>query len=212
MRTTEPQGQAAPSERAAVRLPRAFHGYGRTATDALIGELTARQAELERESASLRETVERLEQEVARHRNREQLIGKTLLAAMSHATTIREAARREADLALRKSRTEVDRRTAHAEAIERDRADTERELLRLRRLANDVQSGLESFLTQALHQLRPEAEKAPEAAPAPAEPVASAPPSADGQEPLVEALEETLKVRSLDSRSGSGAEAPRPRP
>ena len=146
------------------RLPRSLRGYDRAATDALLKELTAKQAELEGECTSLREQVAQLESDLAHHRAQEQLVAKTLIAATSHATVIKEDARREAEEILSKAREEFDRRAERAERAERERVQAEHQLLRMRRLAQEMQNGLAGFLTRALDQLRPQEERAtPEA-------------------------------------------------
>ena len=146
------------------RLPRSLRGYDRAATGALFGEVASKQAELERECASLREQVTRLEGDLAHNRAQEQLVAKTLIAATSHATVIKEDARREAEEILSKAREEFDRRAARAERAERERVQAEHQLLRMRRLAQEMQTGLAGFLTRALDQLRPQEERAtPEA-------------------------------------------------
>ena len=144
-------------------------------------------------SYELREDVAQLEDAFARLRQQEALISKTLLAATSHATTIREEARRQAELTLRKARAELEKQTALADRVERERADAERELTRLRELAQKMQSGLASFLTQTLEQLRPAAEKG----------AAELAPAAGGQEALVSALEAALKREGEEPRPSS---------
>jgi cell division initiation protein len=186
---TEEQGTSLSS-----RLPRSRRGYDTAATDALLAELASKQATLEQECNRLRQEAAELEAELARHREQEHLVGKTMLAATSHAMTVREEARKEAELTLRKAQAERERRTALAGQIERDRADAERELLRLRRLANEMQSGLASFLTQTLEQLQPEAEARS----------AESPPAGGVQEVLAGALEAALEQKGDEPRPWGG--------
>jgi cell division septum initiation protein DivIVA len=187
-------GAPPPDESLSSRLPRRRRGYDRDATEALLGELASKQAELERECGKLREQVAQLEADLAGHRRQEQLVSKTLLEASSHATTIREKAREEAELILRKASAELEDRAALTERAEREQADAERELLRLRQLAQEMQQGLAGFLTQTLAQLRPEARPA----------TADQHPAAESEGALVSALEAALKQNDDEPRSGGG--------
>jgi DivIVA protein len=65
--------------------------------------------------SSLRRRIEELEMELASYRQREQLLVDTLLSATGHATAIRESARRDAELALRKARIQAAERRETAE-------------------------------------------------------------------------------------------------
>ena len=103
--------------------------------------------------SSLRRRIDELEMELASYRQREQLLVNTLLSATGHATAIRESARRDAELALRKARIEAAERREAAEA-ERDRAMAE--LLRLRQVTERMQSGLSTFLAATVEELRRE--------------------------------------------------------
>jgi cell division septum initiation protein DivIVA len=177
-----------------ARLQRQMRGYDRAATEALFGEAVAKQAELERECSALREQVGQLQDELERRQSQERLVSKTLLTATSHATTIKDKARQEAELFLSKARAELERRTAQADRAERDRVETERELVRLRRLAQEMQTGLESFLTGALEQLSSHERAAP---PKPTQ-------TADASEALVTKLEDALKQDGAEQPSGNG--------
>jgi cell division septum initiation protein DivIVA len=137
-----------------------MRGYDRAATDGLLRELEAKQAELERDCASLRKQVAALEDELVQHRTQEQLIAKTLLEATNRATEIEENARREAEVLLEKTHEDLRLRTERAEQLERDRANAESQVLRMRRLAQEMQSGLAGFLTRTIDQLRPQEERA----------------------------------------------------
>ena len=149
----------------AERLPGRLRGYDRAATDALLREFEKKHAELERDCGSLRAQLAQLEEELSRLRAQEELVAKTLLEATSHAAAIEEDARREAEEILAKAREEFDRRAERAERAERERVQAEHQLLRMRRLAQEMQSGLAGFLTRALDQLRPQEERATPEAP-----------------------------------------------
>ena len=115
------------------------------------------------ERDELRRRIETLEADLRRYREQEQLFVSTLVSANSHAIAIRESARRDAELLLRKARAEAQKRNAAAQrrnaAVERARDDAERELLRLRRITEQMRSGLSGFLTAQLEELQHEAEQ-----------------------------------------------------
>ena len=106
----------------------------------------------------LRGRIDELERELEQYREHEELVIKTLISATSHATAIRESARREAELTLRKARAEAEKRKAGAE---RERDDARNELLRLRRITEQMRSGLSAFLTAQVEELRLETEEEP---------------------------------------------------
>jgi hypothetical protein len=100
--------------------------------------------------------IDQLERELERHREHEQLAVQTLRSATSHAAAIRESARRDAELTLRKSRAEAEKRKAR---IERERDDARNELLRLRQVTEQMRRGLTAFLTAKVEELRLEGEE-----------------------------------------------------
>jgi cell division septum initiation protein DivIVA len=95
-----------------------------------------------------------LHEQLVGQRGQEQLVSRTLLAAMSQAMAIREEARREAERTLRKVSEELRERSARLAQIQSEQAEAERELLRLRGLAKEMQQGLARFLSETLQQLR----------------------------------------------------------
>jgi cell division septum initiation protein DivIVA len=100
--------------------------------------------------------IDQLERELGQYRDDEQLAVKTLRSATSHATAIRESARREAELTLRKARAEAEKRKS---TVERERDDARNELLRLRRVTEQMRMGLTAFLTEKVEELRLESEE-----------------------------------------------------
>ena len=104
----------------------------------------------------LRTRIAQLEGELEQHREHEELVTKTLISATSHATAIRESARREAELTLRKARAEAEKRMT---GVERERDDARNELLRLRRITEQMRRGLSEFLTAKVEELRLEGEE-----------------------------------------------------
>ena len=103
------------------------------------------------EREELRRRIADLEAELSRFREKEQLLVSTLVSATSHARAMRESARRDAELILRKARSEARKRNA---ALDRARSEAERELLRLRRITEQTRRGLSGFLTAKLDELQ----------------------------------------------------------
>ena len=104
-----------------VKLGRGFYGYRPGPTDRLLEEIVESFEEVWRERADLEDKLERFESELARYRDLETLLRKTLVSAERSAQELKDHARREADVIL----TE-----AHAEArLIKQRALAEREHL-----------------------------------------------------------------------------------
>jgi len=105
-----------------VKLGRGLFGYRRGPTDQLHEEIVESFEEVWRERADLRDKLERMESDIARYRDLETLLRKTLVSAERSAQELKDGARREADVFL----TE-----AHAEArLIKQQALAEREHLR----------------------------------------------------------------------------------
>jgi hypothetical protein len=100
----------------------------------------------------LRARVAALEGELARYRDREEQASKTLLVAATHAMRVREDARRDATLALKKARAQADEMLG---GLERRRAELEREVERLRQATDETRAVLAGFLSNALETLGP---------------------------------------------------------
>src|SRR6266511_3832943 len=96
-----------------VKLGRGLTGYRRTATDRLLEEIVDSFEEVWRERADLQDKNERLESDIARYRDLETLLRKTLVTAERSAEELQEQARREADVVL----AERDRLRAEATRI-----------------------------------------------------------------------------------------------
>ena len=103
-----------------VKLGRGLTGYRRTATDRLLEEIVDSFEEVWRERADLQDKNERLESDIARYRDLETLLRKTLVTAERSAEELQEQARREADVVLAEARVEARSITQSAFA-ERDR-------------------------------------------------------------------------------------------
>src|SRR5512132_632550 len=127
-----------------VKLGRGLTGYRRTATDRLLEEIVDSFEEVWRERADLQDKNERLESDIARYRDLETLLRKTLVTAERSAEELQEQARREADVVLAEARVEARRITQSAFA-ERDRLRAEasriRALLRSALEVTDEQNG-----------------------------------------------------------------------
>ena len=129
---------------------------------------------LDRLKEELLKHIEHLEAELERYRSQDQLVSKALLAGTAYATRIREEARREADAVLHKASARARARLAE---VEREQRHAEREVLRLRKLAEDLQAGLSGFLTTMVSRLDEEdLDGAPPADSAPETPPHEAPP------------------------------------
>jgi chromosome segregation ATPase len=110
---------------------------------------------LERERAELLEKVGRLEHELRRNQEHAERTSKMVLFATSYAESVRESARHDAELAMRKARARADQIIGELEA-EKERA--ERELQRLHALTGEIRKRLSAFTAAALHVLDAELE------------------------------------------------------
>jgi cell division initiation protein len=127
-----------------VKLGRGLTGYRRAATDRLLEEIVDSFEEVWRERADLQDKNERLESDIARYRDLETLLRKTLVTAERSAEELQEQARREADVVLAEARVEARKITQDAFA-DRDRLRAEasriRALLRSALEVTDEQNG-----------------------------------------------------------------------
>ena len=127
-----------------VKLGRSPLGYRRSATDRLLEEIVDSFEEVWRERADLQDKNERLESDIARYRDLEALLRKTLVTAERSAEELREQARREADVVLAEARAEA-RKITQAAFAERERLRAEasriRALLRSALEVTDEQNG-----------------------------------------------------------------------
>jgi cell division initiation protein len=125
-----------------VKLARSPFGYDRGATDRLLEEIVESFEEVWRERADLEDKLERLDSDIARYRDLETLLRKTLISAERSAQELKDQARREADVILTES---------HAEArLIKQRALAERE--HLRGEASRIRSLLRSALAMVDEQ------------------------------------------------------------
>jgi cell division initiation protein len=111
-------------------------GYKRLAVDALMDEIVASFEDVWRERADLADKVEQLEADLVRYRELESLLRTTLVSAEKAAVTLKDQARREADLIVDEARSEARSITRNA------RADHDRLLTEVRRLRSLLHSAL----------------------------------------------------------------------
>jgi cell division initiation protein len=111
-------------------------GYDKTAIDQLFDEIAGSFEDVWRERADLADKVEQLESDLGRYRELEALLRETLISAERAAVTLKEQARKEAELILEEARSE-------ARAITRQaRGDHDRLLTEIRRMRSILQSAL----------------------------------------------------------------------
>jgi cell division initiation protein len=111
-------------------------GYKKVAIDGLFDEIAASFEDVWRERADLADKVEQLEDDLVRYRELEGLLRTTLVSAEKAAVTLKDQARREADLIVEEARSE-------ARAITRGaRGDHDRLLVEVRRMRALLQSAL----------------------------------------------------------------------
>jgi len=90
-----------------VKLGKGLFGYRRGATDQLHEEIVESFEEVWRERADLRDKLERMESDIARYRDLETLLRKTLVSAERSAQELKDGARREADVFLTEAHAEA---------------------------------------------------------------------------------------------------------
>jgi cell division initiation protein len=138
-----------------VNLPRKPLGYERQATDELLEDVAASFEHVWRERADLRDELEELESELARHKELEQALRNTLLSAERMADDMRAQARREADVIVAEARSAARDIVSGAES-ERERIHTE--IRRLKDVETGVRTDYRAFLLAALDRLESDTE------------------------------------------------------
>jgi len=134
----------------------------------------------ELEHAKLLAHLRRLEVELARYREHAQRTSKLFLSATKYVDWVRENARRDAELALRKAQARAEKLSRTTRDLERTEGELARardELLRLQALNDETRARLSAFLTAGLQALTHDAEVE----------------HGDRPEPEVGDLQETLK-------------------
>jgi cell division initiation protein len=138
-----------------VKLRQSLFGYDREVVDRLLDEVAASFENVWRERADLRDVVEELEAELARHREIESALRSTLLSAERMADDVRAQAHREAEVIISEARARARDVTGGAE-MERERIAAE--VRRLRSLQTDLHSEYRAFLHAALERLDADSE------------------------------------------------------
>ncbi len=108
---------------------RSFRGYRRDAVDEELERIAASFEEVWRDRGELSDQVERLETEIAKLREQEELLKNTLLAAERSAEQARGLAREQADLVIAEAHAEARSITRAAQA-ERERLAAESRRIR----------------------------------------------------------------------------------
>ena len=136
-----------------VKLGRRPFGYDRKGTDRLLEEIVASFEHVWRERADLYDRLERVESELARSRELEELLRNTLVSAERAGEEMRAQSRKEAELVVEEARGRA-REIMHAAQDERERV--EGEMRRLQAIENDMRAGYRAFLTSALERIEPD--------------------------------------------------------
>src|SRR5438132_8640004 len=111
-------------------------GYKRIAVDALMDEIVASFEDVWRERADLADKVEQLESDLVRYREIEVLLRTTLVSAEKASVTLKEQARKEADLIVEEARAEA------RSIVRLARSDHDRLLGEVRRMRSLLRSAL----------------------------------------------------------------------
>ncbi len=119
-----------------IKPARGIFGYRRDPIDALLNEITVSFEDVWRERADLADKVEQLEDDLVRYRELEGLLRTTLVSAEKAAVTLKDQARREADLIVEEARSEGRSITRAA------RGEHDRLLVEVRRMRALLQSAL----------------------------------------------------------------------
>src|SRR5689334_8127915 len=96
-----------PVELRHVRVGRSLFGYNRAMVEQLIEEVAHSFEATWRERGELAEKVEALEKSLEEHRQRENLLTQTLLAAEQAASDVKERARKEAEAIVLEAHSEA---------------------------------------------------------------------------------------------------------
>jgi cell division initiation protein len=113
-----------------------FRGYQRNAIDSLLDEIVLSFEDVWRERADLSDKIDQLEEDLVRYRELEALLRTTLVSAEKAAVTLKDQARREADLIVEEARAEARAITRRA------RSDHDRLLAEVRRMQSLLRAAL----------------------------------------------------------------------
>lgn len=121
-----------------IEFKRRLFGYDRAGVDRALQDVAASFEGVWRERADLADRVDALEDEVARHREMEQLLRSTLVSAERAAQEVKERAQKQADLIVEEAHARA--RSVHREAI----VDKQRLVDEARRIEALLRAALES--------------------------------------------------------------------
>jgi cell division initiation protein len=91
------------------RFARALRGYDRDEVEAFLSLAATAFEDLVKEIHSLRENVERKDDEIAGHRGRERALQETLVAAQKASEEIRDSARREGEITIAEAELQAEK-------------------------------------------------------------------------------------------------------
>jgi cell division initiation protein len=128
-----------PVELRHVSLKRRLLGYDRAAVDAMLDDVADSYEQVWRERVDLGDRIERLEAELARHKELEHLLRATLLSAEQAANAVKEKGRNDADAIIAEARDEA------RDITRRARADRESLLLDARRIRLLLHAALDAM-------------------------------------------------------------------
>jgi cell division initiation protein len=111
-------------------------GYKRSAVDELLNQIVVSFEDVWRERADLADKVEQLEDDLVRYRELEALLRTTLVSAEKAAVTLKDQARKEAELIVQEAQSEARSITRRA------RADHDRLLAEVRRMRSLLRAAL----------------------------------------------------------------------
>ena len=91
------------------RFSRSLRGYDREEVEAFLSLAASALEDLVKEVHSLREDLARRDEEIANHRGRERALQETLVTAQRASEEIREAARREGEIAIAEAELQAEK-------------------------------------------------------------------------------------------------------
>lgn len=147
-------------------------------------------AEASREREQLLARIKQLEAQLERYRTHAERTSKLFQSVTSYAQWVRERARRDSELALRKANARVARLSEVARDLEKTELELARareELARVQALAHETRARLSTFVAAGLEALKSE-----------------------GRQPLDDSLRERVEEAGQHEADRSGLQPPRP--
>ncbi|CAA7602870.1 DivIVA family [Acididesulfobacillus acetoxydans] len=139
--------QMTPMDMRGKTFVRRIRGYEPAEVDRFLQEAAEGFEAVYRENFELKETVERLETELANYKTLEELLRQSLVLAQKTAAEVKEAAGREAELIIREAEAESKRRLSQ---MEEKWTEIQAEIQGLLRRRELVRTQLKSFLEAQL--------------------------------------------------------------